>query len=927
MAKQQTRQPTFGDELESLKDYIRSESKENAKRDLLFPLFKKLFKDKVKSESDAAGADVYVEGQLIVECKSDHSQWLEGFYQALHYRRKHGLTYNTIIVLAHNFVAIWKLNKLPEYAVILSNTSDPVKAPNTVGKENAKRTQKAAKLEIQQSAFYWLTPKDMEGDIFDGARNLTTESFEILKILRNLDSDRVQINTHNFIQTIEAMKPFFGDPIDAVHAFYTMVYYWGITSVLAENEENEARLIGYSGQRFSDPIIVSPNKFTDFKRFVESKYVFTNEGSGLTVDYYFSRFDEVMASIDPEYVKQHGIFFTDSNLSKFALWFAKYHFPGNVDENYVVFDPAGGSGNLVSSWRGKLKHKIISELQPDLLRTIERRMKADPFHIETGFTIVPRTSDNQGLNFLDRNAADYLTAITTELHRKNVTLDKPIAFLLNPPYKNTDENEDVRIDKDSAYVLHPSIIELTGEDASKERYLAFLGQILNISKLQAEQGMKPLVMIFTPTSWLIPRPTYVPFRKHWDKHFSYHSGFLVTSNEFFKLDGRWPLAFTIWHYREDNDTADANSVKVLDLTELKHRDLNINWLQGDENIDRDLNSVVSAAKMVTLDNSKGDIRDMLPPMERRGEMVRQTRYDFSHSKREEDFGKVVSGFPLKDRDRHFKLRRKCGDSMGQFLGFMDDGTPVRLNQDTFQRFSLMPNRVWFRLDLDVKGVNKSQCFTGSPDNRSYCAYDIESAKATFTWFCVTKILTGNYPIWANQYDLWQPEIEADKEKYWYALCFAFVLAENRCVVTKFEKDNPVEGAPEIYADNPLSPNNRDSFWNTTLLPYIKDSEKESSYDAAFALIGKVTELYKLWNKEYCKGQVLEHVGLDKEAYFKYFSYADFVTKDSGLIQIKKYAELHVCEDLQGLLEEISHHTKAVRKELHHLLVDEFKYFR
>ena len=206
-------------------------------------------------------------------------------------------------------------------------------------------------------------------------------------------------------------------------------------------------------------------------------------------------------------------------------------------------------------------------------------------------------------------------------------------------------------------------------------------------------------------------------------------------------------------------------------------------------------------------------------------------------------------------------------------------------------------------------------------------------------------MSGNYPVWANQYDLWTPQIQTEKEEYWYALCFAYVLAENRCVVTKFEKDNPVKGAPEIYADNPLSPNNRESFWNTVLLPYIKSNPPGPLYkggvtasppptpasggqtaNAAHLLIDKVTELYKLWNKEYCKGQVLEHVGLDKEAYFKYFSYADFVTKDSGLIQIKKYAEIHGCADLQSLFEEIAFHTKAVRKELYHLLVDEFKYF-
>ena len=221
-------------------------------------------------------------------------------------------------------------------------------------------------------AFYWLDAKALAGDIFAGSRNLTTESFEILKVLNNLDSDRLQVNTHNFITTIERMKPFFEHPIDAVHAFYTIVAFWDITSTVSENERGELRVIGFKGNRDSDPIRLPNKHVKDFRKFIETQYIFTNEGSGLTVDYYFSRFDEVMAIIDPEYVKQHGIFFTDGNLSKFALWFAKYHFPGNINEDYIVFDPAAGSGNLVSSWRGKLKHKIVSELQPDLLRTLYR---------------------------------------------------------------------------------------------------------------------------------------------------------------------------------------------------------------------------------------------------------------------------------------------------------------------------------------------------------------------------------------------------------------------------------------------------------------------------------------------------------------------------------------------------------------------------
>ena len=282
-----------------------------------------------------------------------------------------------------------------------------------------------------------------------------------------------------------------------------------------------------------------------------------NGGSTIRTDDYFSRFDEAIAAIDPEYVKQHGIFFTDGNLSKFSLWFAMQHFPGNIHEDYIVFDPAAGSGNLVSSWRGKLKHKIVSELQPDLLRTIERRMQADPYHTEMGFTIIPKTTDGIGLNFLDKDAASYMQILQTETKRKNIGLDKPICFLLNPPYKNTDENQKERDSTDAAYTIHPSILQHTGEDAGKERYLGFLSQILNIAQYEKLQNVTAtVVMIFTPTSWLIPRPTYKAFRKIWDNHFKFHSGFIITSNEFFKLQGKWPLAFTIWIYDETEGAPD-----------------------------------------------------------------------------------------------------------------------------------------------------------------------------------------------------------------------------------------------------------------------------------------------------------------------------------------------------------------------------------
>jgi hypothetical protein len=925
---------SYDAELKLLQKYIESDENEDAKRSLLFPLFTKLFKDKFTSESATGtfGADGYVEGRLIIEAKSSHTQWLEGFYQALHYKQKYGLSFTTIMVIAHNFVAVWKIKKLPEFAVILANTVEANAAPSAIGKLNASKTQSANKLLIKEAAQYWLDPKDLKGELFKDKKSLITETYAIrdllLILLKDPESSRIPTTIHNFITRIEEMKYYFEEPIDAIHAFYSIIPYWDDTSVASLQGTNENLIVsGFSGTKSSDIIEVVPSKKQKFKDFINKYFIHTNNGSGLTVDYYFSRFDEVLAVLDPEYVKQHGIFFTDDNLSKFALWFAKQEVTETIHDNFIVFDPAGGSGNLISSYKGKIRQKIISELQPDLLNIIEKRMKADLWHSKIDVTIIPKTGSNEGLNFLDKNGSDYyevLEKAVLESTKKEIT--KPLAFLLNPPYKNTDEKETAREEKDAEYEIHPDILALTGADAGKERYLAFLGQILNICKAQAEKlpNAKPLVMIFTPTSWLIPRPTYKGFREIWDNHFEYKSGFITTSNEFFKLKGKWPLAFTIWQYNPSPSGWDGlgreNKIKILDLSLAKKQDLAYEWADTEEVLNPVVKEFLLPFKYINFDNNRGDIRDLLPDIDRKGKIIRQTRYDFSHSIKQH-FKEIESGFPLKNKERHFNLLRKCGEKDGTFVGFMDDITPVRIYQEPSKRFTNDTDRVWFALMPTFLNINSTKILSKTPDKYGYCAYNISSAQATFTWFAIAKSLVGKYPTWANQYDLWQPNISKKLQNDWYALCYAFGLAENRCVVTKFEKDNPIAAAPEIWVDNPMSPNNLDSFYCAVLQNEIKKSNT-----IAKDLTAAIEDFYQYWNMNYTKGKILENVGLQDEPYFKYFDYPDFVTKNSGLIQIKKYAEVNQCVDLIEKMTNILTLTKNVRDAIYTMLVDDFKYF-
>ncbi|AWM34435.1 hypothetical protein [Hymenobacter nivis] len=903
-----------------------------------------MFKDFL-CESDANGADGYVRGRLVIELKGDHEDWLAGFYQALHYgryssREAEPLGYTHVVVLAFGFIGLWRITEIPDFAKRLANQTPPLEAPNAAGVANARQTKdKSQQREILDKAqFLFKEPRPQDVEVGKGA-NVNAHLFaQCMRQLRDNPNEvgRAAITLNNFMLVIEAMEAYFPRPLDAVHAFYDIVNFWDAMSHVSQRESEPGALTVVGGRKKSlqsEPVQVAVDKQLLFQSFIERHYVATNEGSGITTDDYFARFDEVMARIVPEYVKQHGIFFTDLRLARFALWFTDTYFDAGLTDNYVVLDPAGGSGNLVSSWRKHIQHKIVAELQPDLLRIIDRRFRADEEEAMRGFTIVPRVAENRGLNFLDQPATDYYQHLLDALAPEGRTLDKPFAFLLNPPYKNTDERQDVRDANEATYAIDPDILEMTGPDAGNERYLGFLGQITRLALAQVAQypDFQPVLLVFTPTSWLIPRPTYAAFRARFDQHWQYETGFLTTSNEFFKLNGKWPVAYTIWKWRGGTEAHEGarNTITVRDLTGLKKQDLDKAFSMAGEE-DALLSDFVTAASVVTLGSERHDIRVLLPELENGNRSGRQTRYDFSRKKKSDEVGRVVSGFPIADKANHFELSRKCGDVAGMFVGFMDNLTPVRVKQDPLGRMSNQPDRVWFYLDTRVIGLNISKIFNGPPDNRGYCAYDLASARACFTWFGVTKALNNNYPTWFNQYSLWAPDFTRAPavEAEFYRLCFAFGLAQNRCVVTRFEVDNPVPGAPAVFVDNPLVPGYAAGFWEQVLAPEFVG---QPATDAATQLVAAVRAVYGHWATAVCGGQTLPAPELHGEAYFKFFAAdAARLTPRAGLVQIRAYATRNTGEawypELHRRLARLAELREAVKGEIYRLLVQELRYF-
>ncbi len=206
---------------------------------------------------------------MLVELKSESDAYLSGFFQALHYAKK-GLTFSAVCVITKDFVAVWKVNNISDFAKQISSEADAQAAPNTIGVINAKKTSKAHAGEILRSTIFRLDAMDLDG-LFK--KNHDTSLNEFVQVLRNLDSERIQINTHNFIEHIAQLEQFFEDPIDAVHCFYSIVGFWDVTSTVAFNDESEkVHVLGKKGSRLSEEVMIKPKFHHAFTKFVEQRF-------------------------------------------------------------------------------------------------------------------------------------------------------------------------------------------------------------------------------------------------------------------------------------------------------------------------------------------------------------------------------------------------------------------------------------------------------------------------------------------------------------------------------------------------------------------------------------------------------------------------------------------------------------------------------
>jgi hypothetical protein len=840
--------------VQCLLDYL-SQPNEKANEDRALTYFREIYGESFTRQKDAKRADGYVPGHFVLELKGERKNWLSGLIQGLAYRNQ-DLDFGQIVVAARNFLAIWQVEDIPESLrdEVLADTRSPSAIGTSLAKKYSRKRNELLRLAN------WTRGTELSGGLFaTNPEAILSDINSFEETLRAGRKVRQKITLRNFASILRGMTKFFDptQPVKTVRGFYSMLYGWDETSTLQLSDRaNDQATLG--GEVITN---LAPSMRGRFKDFVENHSI--SLGADENRDDFFARFDEALDAVDKQFRIRNGIFFTDLALSRFVMWLVKCHIP-ELGKNYLVIDPACGSGNLVTNWRSPLdlRHKVVSEIEPELLFAVEKRMKGDQWHAGK-YTVIPKVSENKGLNFLDRSAADYLEEIRKYLLEKGHKPDKPLAFLCNPPYRNDDDQAASTI----PYELHPSILEITDLDASSERYCCFLAQMKLICE-SAEASRLPgdsLLLLFTKSAWLTKRAVFEKLRANLLGVFEDVAGILINGKEFFDVKGTWPVAFTIWRYKGRDANLNAHrSVPLIDLTWLKKTQLaGVSWDDPDET-ERSCRNILSDRNSgrVELGNDRVNIRDWSG----------KKRVDFLRSRRKDEINqRVVGGLPAGDR-RHQK-KKAHGETDGNFIGFLDDLTLCRVKTS-------IPDRPWFRLNNQFMDIRKTRCFSGPPSNRGYCATELKSAQKLFFWYSLARTFTQcAYPMWVDADDMWSPTIPPHIEKHVFQIAFAIGYAENECLEARFPANNPVRGVPELMVCNPMTPLNPNSFWSTVMLPFM-GARKPA---AAGTLIAAVDELFADWRKLF---KTRSELPMSRKPYL--FDDGG-LTIGAGITQIRDYA--------------------------------------
>ena len=221
--------------------------------------------------------------------------------------------------------------------------------------------------------------------------------------------------------------------------------------------------------------------------------------------------------------KEEGEFYTPDILARFSHKVIADHFGDDWKEKYIVWDPAWGGGNLTSP--GCFQNLYASTLHQEDLDAAEANPEASKFKFD----------------FLNDPIKSLFGIHIPEGLYDALENDKPIIFLMNPPYATTNDMKDGSKDVNNLTYVQGYMGNL--KVAKMNLFSQFLYRIIMIKDRYNLTNVN--ICVFS-SSVFMSGSGYEKFRKVYLDNFTFIDGYLMNASLFDNCSKRWGVSMSLW---------------------------------------------------------------------------------------------------------------------------------------------------------------------------------------------------------------------------------------------------------------------------------------------------------------------------------------------------------------------------------------------
>ena len=239
--------------------------------------------------------------------------------------------------------------------------------------------------------------------------------------------------------------------------------------------------------------------------------------------------------------KSEGEFYTPEIFANFAHTVMENHFGKRWYNKYYVWDPAWGVGNLTKS--KKFTHLYASTLHKSDIDASDANKEAEKFQFD----------------FLNDPIKSLLGLHIPQGLYDALIRNKPIIFLMNPPYASPNDFKegvkDVSIDTYTQSFM---------DDMKYARQNLFSQFLYRIVMIKNKYNLTNCNICVFSNSVFMSGSGYEKFRKSFLKSFHFIDGYLFKASYFDECSGRWGVSLSIWKSGEGDNKNDFYH-KLIDI--------------------------------------------------------------------------------------------------------------------------------------------------------------------------------------------------------------------------------------------------------------------------------------------------------------------------------------------------------------------------